>query len=137
MNFELGIKGYLYQSERDIFRKILFEATVFNIWIDNEIVPFEVFGDVFFRNAAKTNRRGTELGTSLEIYKDLNLTLAYTFSDFVYQTYNAITIEVDDEGNINEKEQDFSGNVVPSVPKNNLYFAISYAYPFHRISADL
>ncbi|RLD54449.1 MAG: hypothetical protein DRI97_11485 [Bacteroidetes bacterium] len=58
MNFEIGIKGYLYKHERNFFRKILFEATLFNIWIENEIVPFEVFGDVFFRNAAKTNRRG-------------------------------------------------------------------------------
>ncbi len=132
LNFELGIKGYLYKHERDFFRKILFEATVFNIWIDNEIVPFEVFGDVFFRNAAKTNRRGIELGTGLEIYKGLNFTLAYTFSDFVYQTYLAKTIEVDNEGNITEEENDFAGHIVPSVPKNNLYLSLSYAYPFHK-----
>jgi len=131
MNFEIGIKGYLYKHERNFLRKILFEATIFNIWIENEIVPFEVFGDVFFRNAAKTNRRGIELGTGIEIVKDLNLSIAYTFSDFVYQTYSAITIEVDNEGNITEEEKDFAGNIVPSVPKNNFYLSLSYAYPFH------
>ncbi len=131
-NLELGIKGFLYKYERYFFRKILFELTLFDIWISNEIIPFEVFGDVFFRNAAKTNRRGIELGSSLEIVKDLNFTLAYTYSNFVYQEYNAKTIEVDDEGNIEEEENDFAGNIVPSVPENNLYLALSYAYPFHR-----
>lgn len=138
MNLELGIKGFLFKSDRIFLRKILFEATLFNIWIDNEIVPYEVFGDVFFRNAANTNRRGIELGTGLEIYKDLNLTLAYTFSDFVYQEYIAQTIEIDNEGNITEEENDFAGNIVPSVPENNLYFSLSYAHPLHKkISAFL
>ena len=132
MNFELGIKGFLFEAERNFFRRILFEATLFNIWIDNEIVPFEVYGDVFFRNAAKTNRRGIELGSSLEIYERFDFTFAYTFSNFVYQTYSAITIELDDEGNLIESEKDFSGNIVPSVPQNNLYLGLSYAYPFHQ-----
>ncbi|MBE9483262.1 MAG: TonB-dependent receptor [Bacteroidetes bacterium] len=131
-NVELGIKGYLFRHEHNFLKKILFEVTLFNIRINNEIVPFEVFGDVFFRNAAKTNRRGLELGTSLEIYKNLNFTLAYTFSDFAYQTYIAKTIEIDNEGNITEEEKDFTGNIVPSVPKNNIYLGVSYSYPFHR-----
>ncbi|HSG68248.1 MAG TPA: TonB-dependent receptor, partial [Bacteroidales bacterium] len=131
-NFELGIKGLAFESERDFFRRVLFEATLFNIWIDNEIIPFEVFGDVFFRNAANTNRRGLEAGAGLEIYRDLNFTFAYTFSDFEYQAYAAKTIEIDDLGNITEEERDFSGNIVPSVPRHNLYLALSYSYPFHR-----
>ena len=115
-----------------ILKKILFEATLFNINIDNEIVPFEVFGDVFFRNAAKTIRRGLELGSSLELYKNLNFSLAYTFSHFNYDTYYTETIVLDPDGNINTEEKDFSGNIVPSVPKNNLYLALSYAWAFHK-----
>ncbi|RLD35562.1 MAG: hypothetical protein DRI83_06710, partial [Bacteroidetes bacterium] len=121
-----------FRHEHNFLKKILFEVTLFNIRINNEIVPFEVFGDVFFRNAAKTNRRGLELGTSLEIYKNLNFTLAYTFSDFAYQTYIAKTIEIDNEGNITEEEKNFTGNIVPSVPENNIYLGLSYSYPFHR-----
>lgn len=131
-NLELGIKGFLLEPERDVFRRILFEATLFNIWIDNEIVPFEVFGDVFFRNAAKANRRGLELGSALEIYRKLNFTLAYTYSDFAYQEYITTTIEVDNEGNIIENEEDFGNNIMPSVPVHNLYLALAYSYPFHR-----
>ncbi|MDT8394270.1 MAG: TonB-dependent receptor [Bacteroidales bacterium] len=131
-NLELGIKGSLSEPERDVFRRILFEATLFNIWINNEIVPFEVFGDVFFRNAAKANRRGLELGSTLEIYKKLNFTLAYTYSDFEYQEYITTTIEVDNEGNIIENEEDFGNNIMPSVPEHNLYLALAYSYPIHK-----
>ena len=111
---------------------MLFEATLFGIWIDNEIVPYEVFGDVFYRNAAKTNKWGIEAGTSLEIINGLNFTLAYTFSDFVYNSYDAMSIEIDNEGNIVEEEKDFSGNVVPSTPKHNMYLSASYSYPIHK-----
>jgi iron complex outermembrane receptor protein len=131
-NFELGIKGNLIDFDADFFRMILFEATFFNIIIDNEIVPFEVFGDVFFRNAAKTTRLGLEIGTELEIFEDLNFTFAYTFSDFYYDTYSAKIIEIDSTGNIVESERDFSGNIVPSVPEHNLYIALSYSYSFNN-----
>jgi iron complex outermembrane receptor protein len=130
-NLELGIKGYLLKADRNVFRKILFEATLFNIWINNEIVPYEVFGDVFFRNAAKTNRRGIELGSELEIVRKLNFTLAYTWSDFIYQDYLTQTIEIDEGGNIKESEQDFGGNIVPSVPQHNLYLALAYSQPLY------
>lgn len=125
-NLEAGIKGYLYRSERQLFRKILFETTVFNIWINNEIVPFEVYGDVFFRNAAKTNRRGLEFGSSMEIVHGLDLKLAYTFSDFIYREYEAKSIEVNNQGDISEELRDFGGNAVPSVPRHNLYFSLAY-----------
>jgi iron complex outermembrane receptor protein len=131
-NFELGIKGNLVDMEKRFFRSTLFEVTFFNINIDNEIVPYEVLGDVFFRNAAKTHRLGVEAGIKTEIYKGLDFTLAYTFSDFSYDEYVARTIEIDTTGNIIESEEDFSGNIVPSVPGNNLYLALSYAYPLHR-----
>jgi iron complex outermembrane receptor protein len=131
-NLELGIKGSLIRYESDFLRRILFEATLFNIQINNEIIPFEVFGDVFFRNAAKTNRRGLELGSSLEIYRNLQFTLAYTYSHFRYDSYIAKNIELDQGGNIIEEERDFAGNIVPSYPEHNLYLALSYAYPFHK-----
>jgi len=131
-NFELGIKGKLMNREADFFRSIWFEATFFNILIENEIVPFEVLGDVFFRNAAKTHKTGIELGSRLEVYKNLDFTFSYTYSHFKYTSYLARTIEVDSTGNILETEKDFSGNTVPSVPKNNLHLALSYAHPLFK-----
>jgi iron complex outermembrane receptor protein len=132
MNYELGIKGFEYRFDQRWLKKVLFEATAFLIDIDNEIVPYEVFGDVFFRNAAETQRWGLEFGSTLEIVENFSFSAAYTYSDFIYQSYITTTIEVDNEGNIAEEEKDFSGNVVPSTPKHNLYLAASYAYPFHK-----
>jgi len=128
-NFELGIKGNIISYDAEYFRKVLFEATVFNINIDNEIVPFEVLGDVFFRNAAETNRMGLEIGTQLEVVEALEFTFSYTYSDFSYNSYSAKTIEFDSTGFV-ESEKDFSDNIVPSVPENNIFISLAYTYPF-------
>lgn len=132
MNYELGIKGNIYKWEANFFRRILFEATLFDVRMNNEIVPFEVLGDVYYRNAAKSNRMGCEIGTQLEIFRDLNFGLTYTYSYFTYLDYEAKTIEVDSLGNFIETDMDFSGNFSPSVPRNNLFVSLSYAHPIGK-----
>ncbi len=128
-NFELGIKGNIISYDALYFRNVLFEATFFNINIDNEIVPFEVLGDVFFRNAAVTNRLGIELGTQLEVIERLQFVFSYTYSNFSYDSYFAKTIEFDSTGFV-ESEEDFSNNIVPSVPEHNIYMSLAYTFPF-------
>lgn len=128
-NMELGIKGRLFHHTSSWFKRLLFEATGFYIVVNSEIVPYEVLGDVYYRNAAKTHRLGTELGGLVEIYENLNFEASYTWSHFRYKDYIARTIEVDTLGNFIETDQDFAGNIVPSVPENNLYLALSYTLP--------
>ena len=128
-NFELGVKGNLLNSGSNIFNNTLFELTFFNTIVKDEIVPFEVYGSVYFRNSAKTNRRGLEVGFSSEIFEGLKSTLSYTFSDFVYDEYAAVTIDVDSLDEIITSSEDFSGKVVPSVPKHNFLFALEYKHP--------
>lgn len=132
MNLEFGVKGNLYNSDEEIFRKILFEGTLFDVIVADEIIPYEVIGDVYYRNAAKTNRFGIELGGQAEIFRDLNFTVAYTFSDFRYDSYTARSIGQDSTGNFIVTDKDFSGNIVPSVPRNNLYLSLSYSYQVIR-----
>jgi iron complex outermembrane receptor protein len=128
-NFELGIKGnFVREDAAHFFRKCLFEATFFNVAVNNEIVPYEVLGDVFYRNAARTNRLGLEAGGRIEIIRDLNFGIAYTYSYFKYSDYTARTIEIDSAGNFIQTDEDFAGNIVPSVPRNNLYLSLSYAH---------
>jgi len=124
-NFELGIKGNILIPESQFFNNIIFEATFFNILIEDEIIPFEVFGDVFFRNAAKTNRTGLEIGGSIGVFEGLTLQASYTFSDFVYDDYIALTVDE----NLDTLTQNFTGNSAPSVPKHNLFFALAYNHP--------
>lgn len=125
-NFEIGIKGNIRDFDAEMFGNILFEATFFNYRIEDEIVPFEVYGDVFFRNSAKTIRNGFEAGIDVEIIEGLNFQGSYSYSDFSYDTYNALAIDQ----NLDTTSQNYSGNVVPSVPKHNLFLACSYAYLF-------
>jgi iron complex outermembrane recepter protein len=124
-NFEIGIKGNILIPESQFFNNIIFEATFFNILIEDEIIPFEVYGDVFFRNAAKTNRTGLEIGGSTGVFEGLTLQASYTFSDFVYDDYIALTVDE----NLDTLTQNFTGNSAPSVPKHNLFFALAYNYP--------
>ncbi len=125
-NFELGIKGNLIYPERTFLRNIWFETTFFNSIIKDEIVPFEVFSEVFFRNSAKTHRQGLETGLSAEVVKGIKLNVSYTLSNFKYDQYLAQSVEVDTVGQLISIERDYSDNIVPSVPKHNLLLALSY-----------
>jgi len=132
-NFELGIKGNLVYRGTKFFNNVYFEATFFNTIIEDEIVPFEVYGDVFFRNSAKTNRRGLEVGGNVEIIQGLNLKTAYTYSDFKYDEYIARTIE-DSSGVIVTRDREFSGKIVPSVPEHNFSIDLSYQ---HKVTKNV
>lgn len=119
---EIGTKGNISSDEMMFFNRINFEAAVFNYIIKDEIVPFDVAGvGTFFRNAARTNRLGFELGSDINVYKNLNFKLSYAFSNFKYDKYvariDSITKVIDIP---------YSGKYVPSVPKHNLYFSLSY-----------
>lgn len=131
-SIEIGIKGFVINKNNYFFNRMQFEATFFNLNINNEIVPYEIYGEVYFRNAAETNRRGIELGSQIRLINRLDVSFAYTFSDFIYNSYSALSIEIDSVGNIVETENDFSGKIVPSVPRNNIYTSVSYSLPLVR-----
>lgn len=125
-NFEAGMKGNVVSSSSAFLRRLKFDAAFFASRVEDEIVPFDVFGDVFFRNSAVTHRAGVELGLDADIVEGLRFRGAYTFSDFTYDQYEAGTVEFDSLSNIVLSNEDFSGNVVPSVPKHNLSVNLSY-----------
>jgi iron complex outermembrane receptor protein len=56
----------------------------------------------------------------------LRYQLSYTYSDFVYDSYEALTVDQ----NLNSVYQDFGGNIVPTVPEQNVFTSLSYAHPF-------
>jgi iron complex outermembrane receptor protein len=131
-NFELGMKGSIQNQFRSYLKNIVFEITFFNSIIRDEIVPFEVFGEVYFRNSAKTNRTGIEVGNDVDIYKGLKMKIVYTYSKFRYDEYSARVIAIDRSGNLVVSEKSFSGNEVPSVPAHNLIFGVSYEKKFYK-----
>lgn len=127
-NFEVGFKGNIFSEKRNYFNNIFLELTGYYLMIEDEIVPFVVDNTVYYRNAAKTDRKGIEFGLKTEIVKGLTFKSAYTFNDFKYDTYTALTI--DKNGNQSTKQYD--GNVVPSVPKHNISVDLMYDYNFSK-----
>ena len=125
-NLEVGIKGDAITSGHAFFQRLSFEASLFHYIIDNEIVPFEVFGEYFFRNSAKTIRDGLEVGSEINFLSYFRLKLAFTYSDFVYDQYTAHTVKLDDQDSLITADQDFSQNHVPSIPENNIFVALSF-----------
>ncbi len=127
-NFEIGFKGNIFSEKRNYFNNIFVELTGYNLLIEDEIVPFVVDNTVYYRNAAKTNRKGIEFGLKTEIVKGLTFKSAYTFNDFKYDTYTALTIDQ----NGNQSTRQYDGNVVPSVPKHNISVDLMYDYNFSK-----
>jgi iron complex outermembrane recepter protein len=128
LNMEVGAKGYLIRNADGFFNNIYFDASLFNSIIKNEIVPFEVLGQYYYRNSAKTNRKGFELGLSVNMLKRLNWNTAYTFNKFEYSSYSALAISFDG-GDLVSTERDYSGNIVPSVPEHLINNQLSYSFP--------
>lgn len=132
-NLEAGIKGSLDGSPEgpggSLFGRVKYELSVYNIRTENEIVPFDVFGDVFFRNAAESDRTGVEAGITAVVARELTLRAAYAWSDFTYAAYAAGSTELDSTGAIVDVERDFSGNRLPSVPEHNLTLSVSWERP--------
>ncbi len=140
-NIEAGFKVNV-EEEKSVssFRMFQFQATFYRNFIDNEIVPYEVYGDVFYRNAAKTNHFGIDLESKLVLFKELSFGISYIFSRFVYNSYQTISMETDSKGNLVQVPRDFSGKTEPAVPVHNLKLSLSYKYPVGRkinLMADL
>ena len=128
-NFELGIKGSIYNRGSEIMEKVFFDITFFYYKITDEIVPFIINQKIFFRNAAKTTRVGLETGIKTEPFEHVEMTVNYTYTNFKYDSYN--TINYLPTGTTTDN---YAGNYEPSVPKHIVNFILNYEL---EISEDL
>lgn len=120
-NFEFGIKGNILNTKSEFMRKIRFEATLFDYIIRDEIVPFTINQNTFFRNAIRTNRLGMELGFMCEPFEGVELTTNYTLTDFKYSDYRAVI-----QGPSGNYLEEYSGNYVPSIPRHILNLILNF-----------
>ena len=112
-NYEIGVKGPIGERHR-------YSLALFDIEVKDELIPFEVPGSPgrdFFRNAGKSSRRGVELSFASRPIDGLELSFAYTYSDFEFEEF------ADGDGN------DFGGNEIPGLPSHVLYGDIEYRHP--------
>ena len=111
-NYEIGLRG-------NITRRYRYEAAVFHIDVEDELIPFELATEPrrdFFSNAGESSRRGLELSFQGEPIDGLTVALAYTYSDFQFDRFT------DDDGN------DFAGNTIPGVPDDLLRLEFAYRH---------
>ncbi|MBS1514897.1 MAG: TonB-dependent receptor [Bacteroidetes bacterium] len=127
-NFEIGTKGNFVNHGGKWFKDNLYELVFYRLNIENEIVPFVVSNTTYFRNAAKSNRTGIEFGLTTNITGGLKLKTAYNYSDFKYDSYTALIVDINGISTTN----DYSGNIAPSVPKHYLSSDLSYEYNFTK-----
>ena len=108
-NYELGYKGILGKQFR-------VDASFFYIEVEDEIVPYQIAGQIgrtYFRNAGLSERKGLELGLTYQVLAGLTTYFNYTYSDFLYKSYQTTAGK-------------FDGNVLPGIPKHNIYGEIRY-----------
>lgn len=108
-NVEMGLKGFFNEN-------LFFEMAAFKIDALDEIIPFELPdlpGRTFYRNAGTSERKGFECGLKSRLSKGLQLSMAYTYSDFSYGEYQT-------KGGV------FDGNFLPAIPKKLVYGELSY-----------
>jgi iron complex outermembrane receptor protein len=128
-NFEIGIKGNLINEKKtEWFRKALFDFTFFDYEIRDDIVPFNIAGKSYFRNAAKTKRLGVELGLKAEPLEGVDLMVNYIFTDFKYKEYDALVY--DTLGNL--VHEDYANNYMPSYPSQMVNFVLEYEYEISK-----
>jgi iron complex outermembrane receptor protein len=127
-NIEGGFKGDLPSLKNKYFKNTFVELTFYHYKLEDVIVPFTVDNVVFYRNAASSNRTGLEAGVTSEIVKGLTLKAAYTYQNFKYDKYDAVSI--DSAGNLGHAF--FDGNVEPSNPDNIFSGELMYRYTLKK-----
>lgn len=110
INYELGARGLLWQ-------RLSYNVALFWIVIDDELVQFEgETGRTFFRNAGRSERKGTELHFDFPLTDQLLWSFSYTYLDATYDRY------VTPGGR-------FDGNDEPGIPPHQLFTELFYAHP--------
>jgi len=107
-NYEVGIK-----TLTDNYR---FEVALFHIDIENELTPYQLVpgGTVFFENAGSSSRDGLELSYTRQLAEQVSFSMAYTYSDFVFERFT------DNNGNV------FDGNQTPGIPQDLFHVDLSW-----------
>lgn len=110
-NYEIGVKGNLTNG------LYFYDIALFTIDVQDELIPFEIQGMPgrdFYENAGKSTRNGLEMLLSAAPLQGLEVSLAYTYSDFTFDKFT------DDNGNV------YDGNQIPGIPDHLIHGEIAY-----------
>jgi len=110
INYEIGAKG-------QAFGRLDYQLALYYITLRDELIPFEIEGRTFFRNAGKSRRYGLEAWFNFEVIEGFNASLAYTYLNSKFKDF-----AVDDVN--------FDGNEVPGIPPHLLNIELFYKHKY-------
>ncbi len=110
-NYEIGVKGVLPAE-------LTYQFSVFHIDTEDELLPagLNAGGSTFYINAGETDRFGVEAALTYRILPGLDLSLAYTYSDFEFE-------------NLLVNGTNFAGDEIPGIPQQVVYSELAYYAP--------
>lgn len=118
-NYEVGMKA----SSRD--NKISGELSLFYIDIENQQIKQSIDKlGVLIRNAGKSVSKGIEISMNANPFKQLNLQIAYGFTDARFTDYNY------------NQTIDYSGKFISFVPRHTLTLGAETFIPFKTTISD-
>ncbi len=103
-----------------------YELAIFNIEVDDELVPFEIDGRNFSQNAGSSSRTGVELAIVSNVTDRLQTSLTYSYGDYKFDDFRVISF---DEDGVPTVEDDFSGNTIPGTVEHLLFGELAYTHP--------
>ena len=112
-NLEFGLRGSIAGRHR-------YELAVFNIEVDDELIPFEVPGSPgrnYYANAGQSARDGVEFSLTAQPTDRMRATFSYTHSDFTFTDFTT------------ESGRDYAGNAIPGTPDDIVFGELEYRHP--------
>jgi iron complex outermembrane receptor protein len=117
--FEVGSRGSFQQE-------VSYDLTLFYLKTDNDFDRYrkpDRGQTTFYRNSGSTRRLGVEFYGRYSPIRDLDVQLAYTYSNFKYTTDSPDRIVMDDTTIVKYIK---SGNFLPNSPEHQLYLDAEY-----------
>ncbi len=114
-NYEIGFKGLVGSS-------VSYDLAIFHIDVEDELIAFELPSQPnrkFFENAGSSTHDGLEASLSVQpsFFPGLTISMAYTYSDFEFDTFRTRDGDV------------FDGNTIPGIPEHQFHGEVAYYHP--------
>ena len=106
-SFEFGLRG----APND---RIDIDLAYFYMEVDDEVTSVSNVGSRSFFENADTQRQGFEAAAVFNVFEGLDLTVAYTWSDFEFDQFDT--------------NQAAEGNNLPGIPEHQFYAEVAYTH---------
>lgn len=118
-SFEIGAKGNLTE-------RIYYDLAVYSMAVDDEITNVLMMENRAYFGNADTDRHGFEAQLLANLMDGLDLTVAYTLSDFSFDSFITQT-EVDGDA-VPIPDQTVEGSWLPGLPRHQLFAELNYTH---------